>query len=165
MKRPRFSAAWRASQRIFDPANSSARVASVIGGAVASNVTSGEHPWRNTCAVRISYILNYTGIYVPSLHTETVPGADHRHYFFRVKDVMKFLRRQWGPPDIVVKFPPVGGGPLAGKRGLILFEVKGWNDAAGHATLWNGTQCYDHCYFNESGVSYKTERANFWSLR
>jgi hypothetical protein len=64
-----------------------------------------------------------------------------------------------------VKYPPFGGGPLAGKKGLILFEVKGWNDALGHATLWDGTRCYDHCYFNEPGVNYKTERANFWSLK
>jgi hypothetical protein len=55
MKRPLFSAAWNASQRIFDPANSGARVASVIGGTVASNITSSDHPWLNACAVRISY--------------------------------------------------------------------------------------------------------------
>jgi hypothetical protein len=63
-----------------------------------------------------------------------------------------------------MKYPPPGGGDLAGKNGVILFEVSGWSDAAGHATLWNGTTCYDHCYFNEPGATYATDKANFWSL-
>ncbi|MCK7577749.1 MAG: type VI secretion system amidase effector protein Tae4 [Chromatiales bacterium] len=63
-----------------------------------------------------------------------------------------------------MKYPPSGGGELAGKNGAILFEVSGWSDAQGHATLFNGSACYDHCYFNEPGVNYRTDRASFWSL-
>jgi hypothetical protein len=58
----------------------------------------------------------------------------------------------------------VGRWLAAGKKGLILFEVSGWDDARGHATLFNGSVCYDHCYFNEPNATYRTERANFWSL-
>jgi hypothetical protein len=54
---------------------------------------------------------------------------------------------------------------MAGKQGLILFEVSGWSDALGHATLFDGKACYDHCYFNEPEAKYRTDRANFWSLR
>jgi hypothetical protein len=61
------------------------------------------------------------------------------------------------------KSPP-NGGELSGKKGVVLFEVRGWDDAAGHATLWNGRQCYDHCYFNEPGANYRTDRASFWVL-
>ncbi|MBI6717193.1 T6SS effector amidase Tae4 family protein, partial [Pseudomonas syringae] len=50
------------------------------------------------------------------------------------------------------------------KKGIILFEISGWTDAKGHATLFDGNLCYDHCYFNEPDVNYRTDTANFWSL-
>lgn len=86
--------------------------------------------------------------------------------FFRVKDLIAYLTKIWGKPDLRVKFPPPGGGELAGKKGIILFEIAGWSDAGGHATLWNGNgDCYDHCYFNEPEARYTTNYANFWVLR
>jgi hypothetical protein len=165
MTRPSFSHAWAASQRIYDPANSGAKVAKVIGGYVEKNINNPDpkQRWNNTCAVRMSYILNQAGLLIPRLPGQTVSGADKRHYFFRVRDVIRFLEQRWGKPEIV-NYPPSSGGALAGKKGLILFEVSGWGDAQGHATLFNGSTCYDHCYFNEPGASYRTDRANFWSL-
>ena len=112
----------------------------------------------------MSYILNYSGVVIPSLGNKTVSGADGRQYFFRVADVIQFLTQQWGKSDLVLPYPPAGGGPLSKKKGIVLFEVSGWTDARGHATIWNGSQCYDHCYFNEPGAIYRTDRANFWSL-
>lgn len=165
MKKPPFSVAWAASQRIYDPTNSGAKVAQTIGGFVERNVNNPDpqRRWSNTCAVRMSYILNQAGLLIPSKPGKTVSGADGRHYFFRVKDLIDFLKTSWGPAEIV-KYPPSGGGALSGKKGLILFEVSGWADAQGHATLFNGITCYDHCYFNEPGAKYRTDRANFWSL-
>ncbi|SHM88731.1 Type VI secretion system (T6SS), amidase effector protein 4 [Pseudomonas asturiensis] len=166
MIRPSFSSAWAASQRIYDAQNPSGKVATVIGGTVAMNVNSRDPNvrWVNTCAVRMSYILNYSGSLIPRIAGETVSGADKRWYFFRVKNLIAYLERQWGEAE-TVKYPAADGGPLAGKKGLILFEVSGWSDAQGHATLFDGSNCYDHCYFNEPGVNYQTDRANFWSLR
>lgn len=165
MSRPSFATAWAASQRIYDPANSGGKVADVIGGNVAVNVNNPDQRmrWVNTCAVRLSYILNYSGLLVPRIPGQTVSGADKRWYFFRVRNLISFLEQQWGKAEIV-KYPPSGGGALQGKKGLILFEVSGWSDAQGHATLFNGSICYDHCYFNEPGVKYRTDRAYFWSL-
>ncbi|MBP1126289.1 MULTISPECIES: type VI secretion system amidase effector protein Tae4 [Pseudomonas] len=165
MSKPFFAAAWAASQQIYDPMNSGGRVASVVGGYVEKNINNPDpsQKWSNTCAVRMSYILNYSGVIVPKIQGQTVSGGDQRQYFFRVKNLIDFLRQQWGKPD-VVKYPPSGGGALAGKKGLILFEVSGWADAQGHATLFDGNICYDHCYFNEPGVNYHTDKANFWSL-
>ncbi|AEG71921.1 conserved hypothetical protein (plasmid) [Ralstonia solanacearum Po82] len=62
--------------------------------------------------------------------------------------------------------PPSGGGALAGRKGVVLFEVSGWSDAQRHATRFNGSPCYDHCYcyFNEPGANYRTDRGHFWSL-
>lgn len=166
MTRPSFSAAWAASQRIYDPANPGAKVAKVIGGNVEKNINNpnATQRWDNTCAVRMSYILGQAGLLIPAIQGQTVSGADQRKYFFRVRDLISFLKQHWGEAD-VVKYPPSGGGVLAGKQGVILFEVSGWSDALGHATLFDGKACYDHCYFNEPEAKYRTDRAHFWSLR
>ncbi|WP_313625466.1 T6SS effector amidase Tae4 family protein [Achromobacter sp.] len=111
----------------------------------------------------MSFILNHSGTRVPKILKQTVTGGDGLQYFFRVPDVIAFLTRSWGKAEIV-KYPPTGGGSLAGKKGLILFEVSGWNNALGHATLFNGSACYDACYFNEPSATYRTDRAHFWSL-
>lgn len=163
MLKPSFMAAWTASQRIYTPSAAADRVAKVIGGAVATNIRHPTVPWTNTCAVRMSYILNQTGVLIPKSAGETVTGEDGRNYFYRVPDVISFLRRQWGPPE-TVSYPPAGGGALAGRKGVILFEVTGWSDALGHATLFDGNACYDHCYFNELEASYRTPKAHFWEL-
>lgn len=165
MSRPSFAAAWAASQRIYDSANPGVKVAKTIGGYVEKNINNPDpkQRWSNTCAVRMSYILNHAGLIIPSIPGKTVSGADKRQYFFRVKDLIIFLEQRLGRAEIV-GYPPADGGALAGRKGLILFEVSGWSDAQGHATLFNGSSCYDHCYFNEPGVSYRTDRANFWSL-
>ncbi|WP_199272351.1 type VI secretion system amidase effector protein Tae4 [Paraburkholderia acidisoli] len=151
--------------RIYDPADPGKKVAEVIGGNVAKNINSPEVAtrWSNTCAVRMSYILNEAGLAIPAMTGKTVSGADKRQYFFRVKDLIVFLKHRWGQAEVVA-YPPSGGGTLAEKKGVILFEVSGWSDAAGHATLFDGKSCYDHCYFNEPEVKYRTDRANFWSL-
>ena len=166
--RPLFDVVWAASRRIYDPANPGAKVAKVIGGKVAYNIITIPPPyrWENTCAVRMSYILNQSGILIPHVLGKTVSGSDNRWYFHYVKDVIIFLYQIWGKPDLVVPYPPSGGGSgLLGKKGVVIFEVSGWNDAVGHATLWDGVLCYDHCYFNEPGAPYKTDHANFWSLK
>lgn len=165
MSRPSFSSAWAASLRIYDARNSAVKVANVIGGYVGKNINNPDPTkrWSNTCAVRMSYILNQSGMQIPRINGQTASGEDNKQYFFRVHDLIRFLKFRWGRPDIV-KYPPSGGGELSGKKGVILFEVSGWSDARGHATLFNGLTCYDQCYFNEPGVRYSTERANFWSL-
>ena len=109
----------------------------------------------------MSYILNQTGTHIPALPGKTVTGKDRMNYFFRVRDLIEFLRRRWGTPKVVA-FPP--SGILAGEKGIILFEVNGWSNASGHATLFNGVSCYDHCYFNEREAAYRTTKAHFWKL-
>ncbi|VWB32032.1 hypothetical protein BLA14095_01252 [Burkholderia lata] len=111
----------------------------------------------------MSYILGEAGMVMPRIPGQTVSGGDSRQYFFRVRDLIRFLEQRWGKAE-GVKYPPSNGGALAGRQGVILFEVSGWSDAQGHATLFNGRTCYDHCYFNEPSARYRTDRANFWSL-
>lgn len=165
MSRPTFDTAWAASQRIYSPSAQSAKVATLIGGAVAKNINlTPPVGWTNTCAVRMSYILNYSGIPVPRITGKTISGGDKKWYFFRVRDLIYFLTQRWGKPDLVLPYPISRGEQVAARQGIILFEVSGWRDANGHASLWNGSQCYDHCYFNEPGANYRTTSASFWTL-
>ncbi|MCL2076592.1 MAG: type VI secretion system amidase effector protein Tae4 [Betaproteobacteria bacterium] len=161
MAKPFFAAAWAASQRIYSPTDSAEKVAQVVGGTVEINIRLPKNPWTNTCAVRMSYILNQTGTYIPATRGKTVTGKDKKNYFFRVRNLIDFLRQQWGSPE-VIKYPPPDA--LAGRKGVILFEVSGWSDAGGHATLYDGYSCYDHCYFNEREAAYRTTKAHFWEL-
>lgn len=163
MTKPTFKMAWAASQRIYSPANSGEKVAQVIGGDVAAHIRDKKNPWLNTCAVRMSYILGQSGLEIPATSGKTKKGGDKKNYFYRVRDVIAFLKSQWGMPEKISY--PLSGGALAGRKGVILFDVEGWSDASGHASLFNGSTCYDHCYFNEPGATYRTPNANFWTLQ
>jgi hypothetical protein len=164
--RPSFSAAWAASLHIHDPVNGAAKVARVIGGAVAANILPPGAPgkWSNTSAVRLSYILNQTGMPIPRTPGQTVSGADHRWYFHRIRDVIQFLRQRWGEPDVVAAFWRGGASELNGMQGLLLFEAESGANEAGYATLWNGAVCLERGHFNEAGVQYRAPSVNFWSL-
>lgn len=161
--RPFFTSAWMASHRIYDPANTAEKVGRIIGGFVEKNINNPDpaQQWRNTCAVRMSYILNESGFRIPAIAGQTVSGADKRQYFYRVRNLITLLKQRWGSPE-VVQYPPIG--EFSGQKGIILFEVSGWSDAQGHATLFDGRSCYDECYFNSPEARYRTDRANFWSL-
>ncbi|WP_216353081.1 type VI secretion system amidase effector protein Tae4 [Snodgrassella alvi] len=165
--RPLFSKAWAASQKIYNRNDTEQerldRVADTIGGRVAFNINNVDekHKWKNTCAVRMSYILNYSGLKIQPAGENTVTGKDKNYYYFRVNNLIDFLELQWGKPEII-KYPTV-----IGKKGIILFQISGWSDATGHATLFDGSKCYDHCYFseNEPEKKYFTDQANFWELK
>lgn len=110
MIRPSFSLAWAASMQIYDPVNSAKEVAQVIGGKIAENILplGQADKWVNTCAVRMSYILNKIGVIIPHIPGKTVSGANHLWYFHYIKDVIQFLNEKWGKPDLIVAYPPIG---------------------------------------------------------
>lgn len=165
--RPLFDTAWKVSKKIYNPNDTEEerldRVALTIGGRVKFNIkdVKEEQKWKNTCAVRMSYILNYSGLKIKNNGTNTVSGADKNWYYYRVDKLINFLELQWGKPEIV-KYPTVQN-----RKGIILFQVSGWSNATGHATLFDGKSCYDHCYFNENEpeARYITKQANFWELK
>ena len=71
---------------------------------------------------------------------------------------MKFLKRSFGEPDVSVINKPYQDA-IRGKKGIIVFEVDGWDDASGHATLWDGNTCSDKCYFPIS------KKVMLWELK
>lgn len=108
----------------------SPQVKSMIGGAVdASWIT-------NTCAVRMSYAMNYIGFPIPRgfPNLSTVKGGDGMRYAFRVRELRPWLRHTFGAPDFEVKKKAneaFDRSQIMLMVGLIAFDIN-FSDATGH---------------------------------
>ena len=90
--RPKFNLLWAAY-----PRGKAEEVFKLIGGKVLAN------NFANSCAVRVSRSLNYGGApigYIPP--NLTVSGNDKRWYIYRVAELINYLKKTFGEPDIVV---------------------------------------------------------------
>ena len=159
-KRPKLSEAVKYFKQVYDNVGKSVPEAGkFIGGKVNYNVNliaDDDLKWKNLCAVRLSYVLNKTGFKIPRLGAKTVSGGNGNWYLYRVKDMIKYLTSTFGEPDVSYIAPTAG--KLSTQKGIILFEVDGWQDATGHATIWDGIGCSDSCYFDNA------KKAHLWIL-
>ncbi len=123
------------------PKGSIEDVFNLIGGKVQAN------NFANSCTIKVSRSLNYNGnqIYFIPLNL-TVSGKDGKWYIYCVTELIKYLTRKYGKPDLVVK-GAFYESKFKRKKGIIVFNVDAWDDASGHASLWNGVSCSDKCYF------------------
>ena len=147
-KRPEFS-----KMKVAYPKGSAEEVFKLIGGKILAN------NFANSCAIRVSRSLNYSGHsikYIPP--NLTVSGSDGKWYIYRVKELIKYLKANYGEPDTTVVNKPHQV-KFKGKNGIIIFEVDAWDDASGHATLWDGSTCSDKCYFPLS------KKVMLWELK
>jgi hypothetical protein len=87
---------------------------------------------------------------------DTVSGRDKKLYIYRVADLRKFLEASFGKPDIVLR--QATARDFVGLKGIIVFTHQ-WGNATGHATLWDGRTCSDHCYFPGSA------KVEIWLLK
>ncbi len=120
-----------------------------IGGGALSDLIA------NTCVLRLSRSFNASGNPIPRNPTDeivTVRGGDGKHYALRVREFDRYLRRKYGPPQLVHVYEGGAGGDIPatfmGKQGVVMFEVDGWSDATGHLDLWNGLRCRHAAYFH-----------------
>ena len=160
MHRPMFMQAWGLFTRVNVPV---ASVGRTIGGRVGQNVASGV--FQNACPIRMSYVLNYSGVPIPSAGYHVVSGADRRWYIFRVGEMMTFLEQSFGNPDITARTPKEAD--FAGQKGLLVVKGVGWSNAVGHVTLWNGQVCSDHCHLtaDPDNGTFTPQIASLWKLR
>jgi hypothetical protein len=96
----------------------------------------------NTCAIRMSRALNYSGIPMPSHYEglETVSGGDHLHYAFRVRELRPWLTATLDKPAFDIKKAAdevFDKSVIAHLKGIIGFDIH-FSDASGHFDLWNG---------------------------
>lgn len=113
-----------------------ATVKSMVGG----NVDAG---WiTNTCAIRMSRALNYSGISVPSSFKgmSTVKGGDGKRYAFRVREMRPWLDATLDTPAFELKKKAgvaFDKATIASLKGLLAFDIA-FPDATGHLDLWDG---------------------------
>lgn len=160
VNRPSFDIAW---SKFRDVNVSVAKVGKKIGGKVQYNID--EKIFVNACPIRISYVLNYSGVLIPKAGYDSVSGADKKWYIYRVKDMMSFVTNTFGKPDKTVASPKPAD--FSGSKGLLIVKGHGWSDAAGHVTLWNGAMCQDSCHLAQDpdNGAFTPETASLWLLK
>ncbi len=140
-----------------------AQVGLLIGGKVQHNIA--ERIFENACPIRMSYVLDYTGVPIPSSGYNVVSGADRRWYMYRVKEIMTFLERSFGAADKVKEAPAPHD--FTNMKGILLVRGSGWNNAVGHVTLWNGQVCSGSCHLAEDpdNGTFIPSIAKLWTLK
>ena len=161
MERPSLSKSKQAFKQVYDDIGKTvSAVGKLIGGKVdynINNLTPAQGQFQNACAIRMSYVLNKTGIKIPHKPGKTVSGGKGHWYLYKVKDLITYLKEIFGDPDQVIHMPTLS--KVAAYKGIMVFEVDGWDDATGHATIWDGVGCSDKCYFTQS------KKAYIWTLK
>jgi RHS repeat-associated protein len=157
--------------------HSSKDVYDMVGGKVKSyyfhDLSTGAE--ANSCALRLSLALNKSGFNIDRRYFPGgfyVKGADDKDYILRVKDMIQYLNAAFGQPDIVKTSmnQEIQPSDFNNNKGIIGFVVKGWSDATGHVTMFNGSSCGYNCYFqrdlnNEGEPEIKTAKVMLWILK
>lgn len=172
LKRPGFDFLWEAYAEVGQLA--AADVYARVGGQAAEHYQDDPVAYANACALRMSRGFNYGGYVIPrgsiipGRSIYRVRGSDELPYILRVNDVIHFVKHNWGSADMLLQ--PAEADKLAGRKGLIVMEVSGWNDATGHVTLWNGTRAGDGSHYHDPrsssyGTRVSLTRILFWELK
>jgi hypothetical protein len=125
-------------------------VKKLIGGKV-------DAAWiTNTCAVRLSDALNYSGVPLPRGHSglNTVRDGAGMRVAFRVRELKSWMRHRLGKADFDFRKKASENfdkSQLGGMQGIICFDIS-FSDATGHLDLWDGTKF---------SSEYKTSR-DYW---
>jgi RHS repeat-associated protein len=129
----------------------------LIGGKVLWNHQNNPDQFSNSCAVRLSYSLNYGGITIPFASGQTISGNDKNWYYYRITSMQKYLNSVVGTPTAYR--PSTWQQQLAGQTGIVLFNVP-WGDASGHLDLFDGNTTVD-------GKDYSSEATQvlFWPVK
>lgn len=137
-----------------------------IGGEIKISIDDGT--FQNACALCMSYILQQNGYRISPTDGYAPKGADGLRYLVRVLQIAEFIIKKFGPPTQTLTYLK-DGREIRGKTGLLIFYVERWDNAKGHVTLWDGKDCYDHCYFqdnlDEENSTGKVVKVLFWELK
>lgn len=132
----------------------------------------------------MSYALNRNGIVLTGIKKsmKSDKPTDKYNYWYTVKDLRDFLVRRFGQGDVertMVEKNYIARkteasiyvlDKIKNKKGVIVFDVEGWENATGHFTLWDGTRLlYAPKHDNPYNENYYfwfalTKRIIFWEL-
>jgi Type VI secretion system (T6SS), amidase effector protein 4 len=122
------------------PDQSQEEVKAMIGGGVNTSIVT------DTCAVRMSRALNYSGVEIPAKAAKlyVVRGDDKKYYALRMQELKEWIRGHFGGPQVVSR-KPVNKEKFSGQKGIIAFDITfgrnpdGVTRALGHLDLWDGS--------------------------
>lgn len=114
----------------------------------------------NACAVRLSYAFNFiAGHEIPSkppgVHGNVWKGVNG-NFILGSKGFANYLTKQYGSPAI--HKPGYHKENYKDRLGMIFFDVRGWSDAFGHVSLWDGQKGWRGEYFD------KAKNVWFWEM-
>lgn len=169
---PSWSAFSSAFPGHYDPLyNTPEKLYSSIGGQVLNMYNSNPKLFQNTCALRVSKALNYSGVSIPS-GTDRFKGSDGKYYFLSSGALLSWMKKTFGTPTGNNHFTGTQGGNqginfpllLFGKTGIYLMtpNIPGGCPltptsqptgfcASGHADKIDNGHCDGGCYFNIIG--------------
>ena len=123
-------------------------VVNLIGGTVQAHYADPKFKdYKNTCAIRVSYALNYAGDPVPAAgggvsnpymtghRIRTDKGGDARWYIYSTYDIRAYLTGRYMQPR---RFPGTATkDDLAQIKGIVAFGFY-------HVDVWDGSFCAGH---------------------
>ncbi len=158
----------------LDPQTAHApEVFALVGG--QPNAIYLAHPESNgnTCALRVSRGLNYSGVTIPNIPGKTFKGADNKYYFLSAKNLLGWMKKTFGTPTGTNHLVESQGGVkgenfpafLAGKKGIYILVPNDTSQngfaASGHADLFWNDDCDGACYYGATGG---VKEIFFWNL-
>src|SRR5215470_7040235 len=78
----------------------------------------------DTCAIRMSRAMNYSGVHIPFHHhgLYTVAGRDKLRYALRMQELKNWIQYRFGSPRITA-VKPCDRDSFAGFKGIIAFDI------------------------------------------
>lgn len=119
----------------------------------------------NSCAIRLSRALNYSGITIPFIQNKTKLGADGKYYFTFASDANNWMKKTFGTNTTVGIGPnnsshfnyksceilpklTTSDNPLLGKKGIFSMVSSDSSWSSGHCDLlYPNSSCLNNCHF------------------
>lgn len=170
MTRPKLADLWSAFPT-HDRYRTLGDLYRMLGGVAEQNIDApgfGEN--GNGCASRSSVAFNNGGAPISRtiasrVGARTVGAKDGSRIIFAVNEFRAYLLAALGRPQIDGTSPYADA--FRGKKGIIAFGVRGWDNASGHIALWNGRSFREPSYDDYSAFSNgtaNTYRGELWEL-
>lgn len=121
----------------------------LVGGALYDRFKKASDIYENTCALRMSYALNYGGIPITkpiAEGTKFYTGGDNKLYVLGSQDIRDFLLKKLKYQKYTMKSKQENKSFYYNKlshfdkNGIVVMIIGGWSNAYGHTTLWDGKE-------------------------
>lgn len=138
----------------------------VLGGGFQNLVNNPNYD--NTCAIRISAMLNAIGVEykIPPIWGQNDGGhtdQNGNHILIKVRSAHDYLMSKFGEPYWGYSKQPGSAfdySTVPSKTGILLYHAN-FSNARGHVDLWNGSACLYNCPETDLGAAFQF---TFWKV-